>query len=362
MTYATYGQHMVDGILDYAERSRRWNLELIRFPPPWELMVPRDRWDGLLVANTLADHFLDFDGPKICIGARMAQWNGRLVVSDNIAVGRMAAGHFIELGFENLAFFGRARHSWAADRLSGFEAAANDEQLTVHVQRSALPGSSDLQEWLTRLPKPVGIFTATDADAAYIANLCRMLDLAVPEAVAILGVDNDERLCRSTIPPLSSVDNNAVRLGFEAAALLERLMSSPATDAKQVHHVPPVAVVRRQSTDTLAIADPNVAAAVRFIRENAVNPIDVRAVCRAARMSRRALELSFKRTLNRTIHDEIHRLRVARALELLAWTELPIVDICERSGFSYPSRLATVVRRETGMTPREYRRQHRSNR
>ncbi len=161
-------------------------------------------------------------------------------------------------------------------------------------------------------------------------------------------------------PPLSSIDHGAHQIGFEAASLLDRMLGGEKAPADPIL-IPPREVVVRQSTDTLAIADPSVVRAVEFIRTRACgeDDIDVPAVVRHARASRRTLEAAFRRVLGRTILQEISRVRVERAKDLLVNTDLAMPEICERAGFSYPSRLSYVIKRETGLTPVEYRHENR---
>jgi LacI family transcriptional regulator len=187
-----------------------------------------------------------------------------------------------------------------------------------------------------------------------VIDACRAADIAVPEEIAIVGFDNDEPLCELAEPPLSSVAFNSARMGYEAAAMLDRLMNGKPVKQHWLE-IDPLGVVTRRSSDRWAIEDPDVAAAVRFIRENAANPIDVGDVVSALSLSRRSLELRFKRTLGRSPLDEINSVRVERAKELLTRTEFKLSRIALACGFHSVIHFHTVFRRHAEITPQAYR-------
>jgi LacI family transcriptional regulator len=178
--------------------------------------------------------------------------------------------------------------------------------------------------------------------------------LAVPEEVAVLGVDNDEVLCSLSPPPMSSVILNPRRTGWEAATLLARLMQGEKI-APGEHFIPPIGIATRQSTDILAMADPQIAHALRYIRENAHYGLQVSDVVRHGSISRRALELRFQELLGRTPRQEITRVQMNHVKELLIGTQLTIAEIASRAGFEHTEYLSVVFKRETGMTASEYR-------
>jgi LacI family transcriptional regulator len=195
-----------------------------------------------------------------------------------------------------------------------------------------------------------------DIRARHVLDACRRVGLAVPDQVAVVGVDNDEFLCNLSDPPLSSVAPDTRRTGYEAAALLDRLMSGREKSRGQSTFVQPLGVVARRSTDVLALADPDVSAAVRFIREHACDGIAVKDVLDEVPLSRRVLEGRFRKLFGRTPHDEIARVRFERVRRLLRETSLPLAEVAQRSGFRNAEYLATAFRREFAMSPNDYRR------
>jgi LacI family transcriptional regulator len=177
----------------------------------------------------------------------------------------------------------------------------------------------------------------------------------VPDEVAVVGVDNDEVLCELCNPPLSSVMPNPQRIGFEAAALLARLMTGAAPDVQE-QLIEPAGVMTRQSSDVLAIDNPQIAAAIRHIREHACRGLSVPELLKYVPLSRTVLERQFRKYLGRSPQAEIRAVQLKRARELLAKTDMGLAHIARLVGFVHPEYLSVVFKRESGETPGEYRR------
>jgi LacI family transcriptional regulator len=187
-----------------------------------------------------------------------------------------------------------------------------------------------------------------------ILDACRRADVAVPEQVAVIAADNDDVICDLSDPPLTSVPHNLDRIGFEAAAMLDQLMSGEASPAGP-KLIAPLQVVRRQSTDIVAISDPDIVAAMRYIREHACDPVEVTDVAREVRLSRRVLERRFGKHLGHSPHAEIVRVRLERVRELLLATDLPLVAVAQKAGFSYAAYLNVAFKKRFGQTPGAFR-------
>jgi LacI family transcriptional regulator len=199
---------------------------------------------------------------------------------------------------------------------------------------------------------------AVDDSAAHdLAAACLKAGIGVPDHVAIMGVNNDDLLCDSAWPPLSSVDCDYSRVGYIAAGMLDRLLKDEKLPkAEREVRLAPLGVVRRQSTDLLAVDEPEVADAVRYIREHACDPCSVGDVLRHVPVGRRWLERQFMKKLGRNPHDEIMRVRIETAKRLLLQPELTLPDIAERCGFAANQNLGRAFRDATGVTPGVYRR------
>jgi LacI family transcriptional regulator len=216
----------------------------------------------------------------------------------------------------------------------------------------------ELVWWLQSLPKPVGLMACNDLRAHQVLMACDENDLAVPEEVAVIGVDNDEAICGLSRPPLSSIDQNAEEVGYQAAALLDRLMQGGAPPQEKLI-VEPSSVVARQSTDVVAVADADVAAALHHIREHACDGLSVNELLASVAMSRRTLERRFASLLGRSPKDEIARVQVGHVKRLLTMTDYPLAKIAQLTGFGYVESMCVLFKNMVGQTPGQYRRQNR---
>lgn len=193
-----------------------------------------------------------------------------------------------------------------------------------------------------------------DSRARHVLEACHRLGRRVPDDVAVIGVNNDDVMCELANPPLSSVIQGTHRIGYEAAALLDRLMGGRCRRPTWIL-VEPVGIVTRRSTDVLAVEDDKVIEAVRFIRDHIADGLQVADVARHVRLSRAALDLRFRLALGHTTHHEIHRAQVARAQGLLTTTDLPLKQVAQNAGFSSVQYMTTVFRLEFGHPPGHYR-------
>jgi LacI family transcriptional regulator len=267
---------------------------------------------------------------------------------------------------ERFAFYGTHSGTVGGKRHAGFCAALEPRGYGCDVSGVAWPtGSSwlthdhwpELIAWVRGLPKPVGIMAADDTVAHDLAAACVKADIPVPEQVAIIGVNNDDLLCEAAWPPLSSVEADYSRMGYFAAKLLDRLLAGEELAAgERLVLLPPLGVVQRQSTSVLAVDDPSLADALRFIRDHACDPCSVEDVLREVPVGRRWLERQFTTHFGRTPHDEITRVRIDTARRLLLQPDLGLPDVAERCGYSAIQNFTRTFRQMTGTTPGAYRR------
>ena len=207
---------------------------------------------------------------------------------------------------------------------------------------------------MASLPKPIGILACTDQLAFWLLDACRRAGVAVPEEVAVVGVENDETLCTMSRPQLSSVAYDGERVGYEAAALLDRLMRGEQPPPEPVL-LPPKGLVVRQSSDIMAIEEPEIVAAVCYIREHACHGINVADVVEHVGLSRTLLERRMRKAIGRTPGEEIVRLRFSRVQQLLADTGLSLAAIADRCGFEHSQYMAEAFKKHFGLTPGAYR-------
>lgn len=370
-TSGAYGRGILRGIARFNREHKGWSTYfqphgLNEPPPPW---VKDWRGDGILATirdRNMARLLSRLDLPVVNLRGALPDLPFPYVGLDQQKTAALAAEHLLERGLRSFAFCGRPRgihRGWDARadsflrrvREAGYVCAEFQAGQGKPEGTAWEAGQRRLAKWVQSLPKPVGIMAANDELGLEVLDACRRCDAAVPDEVALIGVDNDEHLCELAIPPMSSVDVNAEQVGYTAAALLEDLMSGKPPPAQPIL-LAPRGVVTRLSTDVVATQDPAVNQAVAYIREHACQRIDAANVLAHVRLSRASLEPRMKRVLGRTIHQEIHRVRVERARDLLAHSTMPIKQVAHESGFSGVQYLTRVFRQATGETPAHYRR------
>ena len=288
---------------------------------------------------------------------------------DHTAIGRLAAEYFLERGYEHFAYCGTEGVFYCEERCRAFVQSLEERGYNVFVYKTRPPsdvvgvrnreaaGQFDIPgigRWLRKLPRPLAVMAGSDVRAQQVLSACHEEGVAVPEEAAVLGVGNDEVLCHLCDPVLSSVQLNAERIGYEAAALLDRMMRGQRPPKYEILFQP-VGVVSRGSTAELAVADPDLGAALRFIREHYTEGISVEDLAERLAMSRSSLQRRFAAYLHRTPHDEIVRVRIQRVRELLASTDLPLERIAELAGFLHLETMCKQFKQKTGHTPGQYR-------
>ncbi len=288
------------------------------------------------------------------------------VLSDNAAVGRLAAEHFMSRGFTNLGYYQAYTATVEEERMAGFrETVERAGKVFYHIDMSRVPARHrrgqqrlrHLVKLIKELPPPIGVMGQYDGAAAEFVMACELARVAVPEQIAVIGADNDPITSELGPIPLSSVDTDRYRQGYEAAALLDRLMQGELPPAVPIR-IPPKELVTRRSSNILAIENLHVSRGLGFIREHFCQPINIDDVAQAAGVSRRSLFLLFRQYLGRTVLDEINRLRIARARKLLAETDEKTYTVARECGYSNARHLNSNFQKEVGVTPTAYRGQY----
>ena len=292
-----------------------------------------------------------------------------LIETDDRKVCELAAEHLVNRGFRHFAYCGFAGTNYSERRLRYFPPVVGEAGYSCHVYPepgSAIKGSQkdreldgilyedDIVRWIESLPRPVGIMACNDIRGQQVLNACRAIGIEVPDEVAVVGVDNDELLCELSDPPLSSVEPNTERIGFEAAALLDRMMNGEKVSDKK-HFVDPKHVVTRLSTDVIAMEDREIAGAVRYIRQHACDGINVEDVLENVALSRSALDRRFAAALGRSPKAEIVRIQINRVKQLLMETDFTLAAIAKMAGFRHAEYMSNVFKQKIAVTPGEFR-------
>jgi LacI family transcriptional regulator len=290
--------------------------------------------------------------------------------TDADAVARLAVDFLLRAGFRNFAYCGYHGIPFSDRREAAFA-----EQLAKHAHPvrvfSALPSEfpdahiqaveqrglgmeKAIGNWLNKQPRPLGLFACNDIRAQQVLNACREYQIKVPEEVSVIGVDNDDVLCNLCEPPLTSIEPDTERIGYEAAALLDRMMNGQRAKPG-ITQIAPARIIERTSTDVVPIEDPITVQAVRFIRDHVNDGIAVKDVLAHLGRSRSDLEQRFRRWLKTSVRGEIQRRRMDRACRLLQQTDLNLSRVADGAGFATAAHLCRLFQQHFRQTPTQYR-------
>jgi len=372
-------QLMIDPTLDYFREAtlgvRQYGFETGRLEiiDRWlehELhdlpaMVRRDRVQGIVAAvhRPAPEAKLARLGvPVVNVSNTMPLSRLPVVTQDDRAVGRLAAEHLRLSGARQFAFWGQSHALYSMERLEGFRAALQGTGATLDVRHMPpLYGRREYRrilKWLARMPRPLAVFAVLDAFALLVLRAARELGWRVPEDVAVLGAGDDVFLVGYERIPLSSIRLPARRIGYEAGAEIDRLICGGAPAARRVR-LAPLGLVARQSTDTIFAADAAVVKALRHIRAHATASPYIGDIARVAGVARTTLQQRFRAVVGRTMLEEIQRVRIECAKDLLRSGDLSLEAISERCGFANSQRFSVLFRQHTGLPPGKFRRAHR---
>lgn len=369
-TATTWGRRIHTGIQQYNRKHGHWQLFVEARGPEERMRVPNG-WTGHGViarigAAEMAQELEALNIPVVNVSAiQMPGHQFPCVTTDLASSARLAAQHFIDCGFKHFAYFSLLGLSYVAVHQQAFADAVSElggdfATFTAEPVMGAEPDwNLDLRrvgQWLRQLPRPVAILTWNPSSAREIIYACQQANLLVPEEVAILSSTDDDLLCELLQVSVSGILVPAELIGYHAAELLNKLMHGGSPPERSLRFAPQGIKVR-QSTDTLAINDPALVKALRFIRENAGRQVRVDEVARSAGVSRRLLERRFMQTLGRSPAGEIRRSHLELAKRLLGQTALPIADVADAAGFGSPEYFADLFQRLYGITPLRYRRE-----
>jgi LacI family transcriptional regulator len=358
------------GVGEYIRSHTGW---IILMDPMTEATIDSLRhWnpDGVIASIHLPaiNEIATLEGiPMVGFGSYSKETEGHLafpiVTSNQEEIGRMAARYFINKGLRHFAFCGGDEQAlWRCERQEGFlkELQSNDHDCALYQHDFSSPTNMpdairSLGNWLESLPRPTGVFVFFDGWARWVLDACVLSNLQVPQEICVLGVDNDRWLCELSQPRLSSIDANVMTGGYQAADILDRLMRGE-TEVPLLTHVSPSKVEERDSSNFLSFEDPEVAFAMRYIKEHACDPITPQDVLKVTGMSNSTAYRKFMKGIGRSIHSEIQRVQMDRVKELLTTTNLNVTTVAQQAGFENIRYLTKVFRDATGSTPTDYRR------
>ena len=374
--WQNFDRGILAGIAAYVRECRNWSVFVEEVE---HQRIPNLReWDGDgLIINfdnrNVARAAQGIQKPVVALGGGCGWYDENsgipYVSTDAEAIGRLAAEHLLELGLEQFAYCGyrpTRTNVWIARRAAAFVARLAEAGYHCEVFQGRYTTAeqwarvqTELVRWLRKLPLPVGLMGCYDYRARHVLEACKTAGLKVPDDVAVIGVDND-LVCDLADPPLTSIEQGRFQIGYTAASVLDRLMNKK-QPGKLKYVIPPVGVVGRQSTDLLYVGDPEVAQALRIIRQELHLGIQPDSLADRLQMSRSTLDKRFKNSIGRPVDAEIRRVRLARALEMLARLELPLREVAREVGYANEQYMSAVIGKAVHCTPLQYRKRHRSS-
>ncbi len=370
-----YGQNLMKGVVKYSKENGPWIFcrmplfyretlgmqGIVDFAKEWEA-------DGII-----AQLYNDLDIKKVLdagIFLIVEDFKERFDDIPNITggyfeAGKLGAEYFLQKGFKNFAFYGFKNIVWSRERSQGFEKHLATQGFTVYYfDHDQTPSRelwhykpSALSNWLQGLPKPIAIMACDDERGQHITEACKHAKIQIPEEIAVLGVDNDIMTCNLSDPPLSSIDLDTEKGGYEAARLMDKMI----TKKIALHYdiiVMPTQVITRQSTDIASANDKYIARALKFIHQNIDNRINVIDVIKQVPLSRRALEKRFQETTGTGVYNYIYNLQIQKFAQRLLETDKTIFEIAIESGFDNSKNISRQFKQVKGCTPIEYRKKH----
>lgn len=371
------GKGILLGVSKYCNLFTDWELDT---KPPMYLSSSRFVDNSHYPENWVADAFIT-DSTVIpesvrtmdipVIGIHVHGWvpGAPNIVASSEHLAQMAFDYFKGLGFTQFAYCGFEEILWSIQRGECFKALTRNGQHTLNTFLIANDSgyfiwdkvNHQMAEWLKQLPRPTALFACNDDCAKLVMAACKTAGIKVPQEISVLGVDNDEVICLSSNPTLSSIELDFEKAGFEAAKLLDQLMKKKAEpDSQQTITINPTKVVSRRSTGFLAIDDAEVVNALEFIRLNLNKNINVSDVVNNSSISRRALEYRFRKTLGSSIYNQIRKIRVERICSMLIETNLSISQIAHEFGLIDLEHFSRYFRAEKGLSPNEFRKKNRN--
>jgi len=362
------GRQLIEGVVKYARLHGNW--VFYRQPGGLESAIPKIesvKANGIIARDVKGIEKIIKTGLPTVIDVHIRNRSGVAnIVTRSQKIGFMAADHFLSCGLKNFAFCGFDDCQWSVARGRGFDRRLRKEGFNAcHYRQPRSPKQrlwykeqGFIIKWLQSLSKPVGIMACNDDRGQHIIDTCKIAGIGIPQEVVVIGVDNDWLQCNLMDPPLSSIAMNFEGAGYEAAAVLDKMMEG--RKARKTIYVEPLYIATRQSTDITAVDDKEVAQAARFIHQNARENIQVDDVVDFVCLSRRSLERRFKNSLNSSIYREIKKTRMELIEKMLLETNFSILQIAKNLNYSGVDSMVRSFRNQTGTTPLAYRKKHRT--
>ncbi|MFD2257735.1 helix-turn-helix domain-containing protein [Luteolibacter algae] len=361
-----WGRNIIKGILSYASEVAPWQLSLRSSELESFYSIPKD-WNGDGIIGRISDPALAEEIKRTGLpvvdvsDTSLSGFSSPCFRTDDLAGTKMAIDHFKERGLKNFAIVGpldKPNPQWYTEAYRSHLATLGHTCETFTLEDIDKDQSAKFIDWLQKLPKPVGILTWGHNFAMKTVSTCMDIGISVPHDIAVLSGDYDELLSNACFPALAGIMLPTEQIGYRAAQTLHRILEGePIEDS--ITYIPPLGIQPGPSTDMLATDDPRMVEVVTFIREHAFAQITMKDIIKKVPMARRSLERRFQLAFGHSPSDEIRRIRMVHARELLVKTTLPMQQIAEACGYATYNHLTTVFKKHVGCTPRDYRKRYR---
>lgn len=282
------------------------------------------------------------------------------LTGDYVGTGKLAAQYFRQKLFTDYAFFGVKNVIWSEERCNGFRDEVYEDNGRFYSYEEAPVIGDDRQkiiDWLNSLPKPLALFCCDDSHALFMTETCRMAGIRVPEDISVLGVDDDDLLCEISDPPISSIELEVERGGYMACKLLHESIKNGIKAPFNVT-IKPLGIRERTSTLIHNIKDKEVLKIVKYMESKYQADIKMTNLLQLVPLSRRSIEMRFKKATDMTVYQYLLHLRVDHLAYLLSTTDRPLVDIAFDSGFNDFNNVSRTFKKYKGCSPLEYRRKY----
>lgn len=371
-TSREYGRSLIKGILEYCKFVPKWKIEL---PPPFYIKqnrisayrkaIQQNYYDGIIghIHKPSDYHFIMNSKTPAILQSIYTHIERESIGADNTGIGIKAADFFLQKGYRNFGFFGCNKLYFSAERANAFSSHLQSGSIfefsTGIDIRPNEQRTKKIGNWLRGLPKPIGILACNDEWAKLMNEVCTLYEINVPEDISILGVDNDEIICKTTWPYISSIALNTEKAGFASASLLDKIMRTKHKPSESIT-ITPTYIEERQSTDITVIKDETVSKALQFINMNIDKPIQVTDILEHVLVSRRCLQEKFNKILGRSVLHQIRKMQIERVAKLLVQTDLSITHISNICGFTSFNNFSRLFKKYKGTTPTAYRQAYKS--
>lgn len=369
-----YSNNLLKGIVEYSRETKPW--VLCKMP-----LSHRDvhgiegviKWAKQWKADAIIGQFYNTDNVELFkkegIIAIAQDFKNRFTIIPNITgnhirAGEIGAKYFIQKGFKNYAFLGIKNAVFSYERCEGFKKALAKAGLIdnfFEYQKDIKEGlwyyEENLERWLDDLPKPVAIMACDDNQAQYIAEICRLHNINIPNDVSLLGVDNDKMICLLSDPPISSLNQDAIKGGYQVAQLIDKLLKNPESQWADIV-VEPMHITTRASSDIYSTSNPHISVVLKQIHECLNSKLTVDGLVKLVPLSRRSLENLFREVTGDSLYSYILKLRIEKFASELIETNKPIINIALDLGYVDYKNISRQFKIIKGCTPSEYREKH----